>query len=62
MFEKLSLSNTVILINGDLSNDIAVIKDVLSNPTKHYSTTYNSKNIDNINLFNKLERIFTQNK
>ena len=26
------------------------------------STTYNSKNIDNINLFNKLEKIFTQNK
>jgi len=54
--------NDVILINRNLSNDIAVIKDVLSNPTKHYNTTYNSKNIDNINLFNKLEKIFTPNK
>ena len=54
--------NDVILINGNLSNDIAVIKDVLSNPTKHYSTTYNRKNIDNINLFNKLEKLFKPNK
>ena len=54
-----SYLNNVIKLSGVINKDILLINDIISNKTKYYKKTYNDQNINNVNLIQNIEEIFS---
>ena len=54
-----SYLNNVIKLSGEINKDILLINDIISNKTKYYKKTYNDQNINNVNLIQNIEEIFS---
>ena len=50
----------VIILSGDIDNDIKVIISVLNDPYKYYKKTYTTKNKKTVNLLENISEIFTK--
>jgi hypothetical protein len=50
----------VIILSGDIDNDIKVIISALKNPYKYYKKTYTEKNKKTVNLLENISEIFTK--
>jgi len=48
----------VIILEGDILNDISTIVKIIENPTLYYKKTYTDKNITAVNLIQNLPNIF----
>jgi len=49
----------VIILSGDIDNDIKIIISVLNDPYKYYKKTYTTKNKKTVNLLENISEIFT---
>jgi len=49
----------VIILSGDIDNDIKVIISALKNPYKYFKKTYTEKNKKTVNLLENISEIFT---
>jgi hypothetical protein len=54
-----SYLNNIIKLSGEINKDILLINDIISNKTKYYKKTYNDQNINNVNLIQNIEEIFS---
>lgn len=50
----------VIILSGDIDNDIQIIISVLNDPYKYYKKTYTEKNKKTVNLLENISEIFTK--
>lgn len=48
----------VIKLDGPIENDLLLIKEIISDPTKYYRKTYTEKNVKAVNLIANLPNIF----
>ena len=48
-----------ILLNGNIQNDIKLIKEILENPLIYYKETYTEKNKHSVNLIENFDNIFS---
>ena len=50
----------VILLSGNIDNDIKIIIDILKEPSKYYKKTYTEKNKKTVNLLENIPSIFNK--
>jgi len=51
--------DNVIKLTGDIDKDILLIIDIIRNPLKYYSNTYNNKTIKTVNLIENIEKLYS---
>jgi hypothetical protein len=49
----------VLILNGNIENDLRFITDIIIDPHKYYTRTYTEKNVKAVNLIQNLPNIFT---
>jgi hypothetical protein len=55
----LNYCKETILLTGNIIDDMNIIKNVLQNPTHFYKKTYHEENINKLNLFHNIDKLFT---
>jgi len=54
-----SYFDNIINLTGDINKDILLIINIIKNPLKYYSNTYNEKNIKRVNLIENIENLYS---
>jgi hypothetical protein len=51
--------DNIIKLTGDINQDILLIIEIIRNPMKYYTSTYNEKNIKTVNLIENIEKLYS---
>lgn len=54
-----SYFDNIIKLTGNVEQDILILINIISNPTKYYTPTYNEKNIKTVNLIENVEKLYS---